>query len=287
MKVMFGNRNIENPIIKVLVAFFAVALALGITAAVLTVVIPITGVIVAVVLAVVAVILCILFLALPILKFVIKHNKKDIHCTINTANHTLSDSAKMDFNLDGILNISLSLSKGHIQYHQHEFEHMHCCVNSDNFYYEVSGDTISIAKKADSEDEVLSLYLPKRDLKLKLNLGAGEIYAHRNPANNLKVNLGAGEFIGKEFYGDVVINNGAGNSEISYAPDSTGGNISVNVALGNVSLHLPTSSNVQILETVKILGKLKNSFAHSENGEFKVSVKGVVSTITIDSLDAI
>lgn len=285
MNVKFGNRYIENPIIKVIVAFFAVALALGITAAILSVVIPITGVIVAVVLAVVAVIVCALLLALPILKFIIKNNKSDVHYSVNTKNHTLSDASQMDFNLDGIDTILLRVSKGRIQYHQHDVNHLHCSVSSNNFYYEVSGNSISIAKKSESEEEVVHIYLPKKDLTVKLDLGAGEIFSHGNPSGNLKVNLGAGEFIGKEFSGDVKINNGAGNSDIEYNQSSHCGNISVNVALGNLSLKLPVDSNVQVLDAVKILGKLKNSFAHSDSGEFKVSVKGVVSTIIIDPLE--
>jgi hypothetical protein len=250
-KVQFGNKEIQNPFLKVLGIALGLLIAASVVGIVIFFVLPIVGAVVAfVAVAIVSILLALVALVFPFAKkFKNKEFKVDI--SDDGRDYNISLDQKLTLPVKALNNIEIILEKGKVKVGESPTGDIICKSEKGVIGYLEEGSNIYL-KGLGKEEDQFEVLIP-RNINIQVKIGSGELDLREVPVA-LKVQMGLGKITAYSTLSDLNVE--SGNAKV-YAHDLIG-NADLKLGMGEVVLDVtPTGLDQDILiKSAKVDAKI-------------------------------
>jgi hypothetical protein len=250
-KVVFGNNEIQNPIVKFFAILLGLAIAAAVVAGVVFFILPLVGAVLGFVLiAVAAVVLTLLALSKPLLSKV-KNKEFKIDFSDDDRDYNISMDKDLELDAKALTNLEVLLEHGIVKVSESPSGDIICRTENGVLGYVQEGSRIFI-KGLSKEEDRLEVLIP-RNISIEIKIGKGELDLREVPVA-LKVKMGLGKISAFSTLSDLDVK--SGNAKV-FANDLAG-NANLELGMGDVVLDVtPTGVNQDIsIKSAKVDAKV-------------------------------
>ena len=250
-KVMFGNTQINNPILKFLVIVLGLSLAAAIVLGVLFIVLPIIGATLAFILiTIAAVALTLLVLAKPIFKK-IKNKDFEVSFSDEDRDYNISMDRDVELSASELTFLEVILEQGTVKVSESPNGNIICKTENGIIGYLEEGSSTYV-KSLSKQEDFLEILIP-RNIEISINIGKGELDLKEVPVA-LKVKMGLGKITAYSTLSGLDVK--SGKAKI-FAHDLVG-NANLELGAGDVILEVtPTGQDQDIsIKSAKVDAKI-------------------------------
>jgi len=279
-KIMFGNKEIKNPIIKVLAIIMGVIIAI---AAIVFIVLPVLGVVLSFTISLLILIVMAIVLALPLILLIIiplKLGKFNFSSDIDDKNLLETTANFGEFDLSNIKKVNICCHNGNLKIIGSDKNSVYASVEGidSRFKYSTEKDTFNLVFKNQKEKMNIDIELPQT-IKVTFFVGAGNL-EYKNLKGFVDSNIGAGNISGENLEGSTKTKLGAGNINLSYNENMSTTQIDIKVGTGKCQIALPPNATVNT-KFKSVAGKLNSSFPNTDDAKFHINMKAGAGNLDI------
>jgi len=278
-KIIFGDSEVKNPILKVLVVCLGIILAI---AAIVFIVLPVLGVVLGFTVSLLLLIAMALVLAIPLILLVLiplKFGHFNFSHEIDEKNLLETTANFGDFDLSNIKEVNIFCRSSNLKVIGCDRISAYAAVEGveNRFKYATDKDSFNLVFKQ-KEKINITIELPK-DLKVNFYMASGTL-DYKNLKGFVDANIGAGNISGENLVTSTKIKLGAGNINLAYIENNPKINIDIKLGAGKSQILIPKDSLVNT-RFKSACGKLNSSFVNSDHAHFDIKVKSGAGNLDI------